>query len=244
MTTNATADPAAPEQTATVLVHGAWHAPWHWHEVRDRLQAHSTAPVTAVDLPSCSNGGDLHDDAAAIRSALDDYDDVLLVAHSYGGIPATEAAADHPAIRQLLYLSSYMADLGESLGGFEPAPEVANIHPQIDCELIDGGSAIMKPDRAREVLFHDCPDPDAAVDHLRPISLAAIGQSPRSVAWKGIPSAYVITTADRATAVATQRELSKRADRVFEINTGHSSFLAAPERVVEIIDGLRGTVHS
>lgn len=228
-------DPVLP---AVVLVHGAWHDPWHWHQVVDRLRSSTDGVVDTVDLPSCSNGGDLHDDAAAIRSTLDQYDDVLLVAHSYGGLPATEAATGHPAVRHLLYLSAYMADLGESLGGFEPADE-PNIHPQTDCEVLDANRVIMKPDRAREVLFHDCPDPDAAVGHLRPMSLAAIGQAPESIAWKDIGSTYVITTADRATAVSVQRRLSSRADRVFEIDCGHSSFLAEPERVYEIIDSVR-----
>ncbi|SDT11048.1 alpha/beta hydrolase [Microlunatus soli] len=226
---------------AVVLVHGAWHAPWHWHQVVDRLRNSSQPAVDTVDLPSCSSGGDLHDDATAIRTTLDRYDDVLLVAHSYGGIPATEAATGHPAVRELLYLSAYMADLGESLGGFEPADEPLNIHPRTDCEMLDDGTVIMKPDRAAEVLFHDCPDPDSAVDHLRPMTLAAIGQSPDSVAWKEIPSSYVVTTADRATAVSVQRRLSDRAGRVFEIDCGHSSFLARPDRVTEIIDQVLST---
>lgn len=216
-----------------VLVHGAWHAPWHWNPLSERLRADGRA-VTTVDLPSCSSGGDLHDDAAAIRAVLDQHEDVLLVAHSYGGLPATEAAAGHPAVRGLLYLSAYMADLGESLGGFEPADE-PNIHPQTDCALLDGGAVILKPDRAATLLFHDCPDPDDAVAHLRPMTLSAIGQSPESVAWKDIASGYLVTTQDRATAVSVQRRLSRRADQVYEMASGHSSYLADPDHVCTII---------
>jgi len=193
-------------------------------------------PVETVDLPSCGpDHGDLHDDAAAVRAVLDRHPDVLLVPHSYGGIPATEAATGHRSVRRILYLSAYMADLGESLGGFEPPADEPNIHPQVDLELIDGQNLIMKPDRAREVLFHDCPDPDSAVQHLRPMSAVAIGQTPQSVAWKDIPSSYVITTNDRATAVSVQRRLSERADQVYEIASGHSSFLAVPDQVCKII---------
>ena len=81
------------DPSAVVLVHGAWHAPWHWHEVAARLAARRLT-VETVDLPSCRpERGDLYDDSAAIRSALDRYDDAVLVAHSYGGIPATDAVS-------------------------------------------------------------------------------------------------------------------------------------------------------
>lgn len=219
-----------------VLVHGAWHDPWHWHEVASELRARGRQ-VETVDLPSCRpERGDLYDDSAAIRAALDRHTDALLVAHSYGGIPATDAAAGHPAVRRIVYLSAYMADIGESLGGFEPPPEEPNIHPQTDLEMVDEQTMIMKPDRAPDVLFHDCPDVEAAVDHLRGMNPAVLGQAPKSVAWQDTPSTYVMTTDDRATAVSVQRELSKRAEAVAEIGCGHSSFLARPDDVCRIID--------
>ncbi|HWC21529.1 MAG TPA: alpha/beta hydrolase [Flexivirga sp.] len=226
--------------SAVVLVHGAWHAPWHWHEVAARLTARRLI-VETVDLPSCRpERGDLYDDSAAIRSALDRYDDAVLVAHSYGGIPATDAAADHPAVRRIVYLSAYMADVGESLGGFEPPADEPNIHPQTDLEMVDEQTMVMKPDRAAEVLFHDCPDPEAAVEHLRGMNPAVLAQSPKSVGWQGKPSTYVMTTDDRATAVSVQRGLSRRADDVYEITSGHSSFLARPDEVSEIVLGAAG----
>lgn len=227
-----------------VLVHGAWHQPWHWHEVEDRLTARGRQVVT-VDLPSCGpERGDLYDDSAAIRAALDRQSDAVLVAHSYGGIPATDAAVDHPAVRRIVYLSAYMADVGESLGGFEPPATEPNIHPQTDLEMVDERTMAMKPDRALEVLFHDCPDADAAVDHLRGMNPVVLGQSPRSVAWRGIPATYVVTTDDRATAVSVQRELSHRADAVAEIPSGHSSFLARPDDVCRIVEDAVATAYS
>jgi pimeloyl-ACP methyl ester carboxylesterase len=64
---------------------------------------------------------------------------------------------------------------------------------------------------------------------------AVIGQAPSAVAWKEIPSAYVICTGDRATAVSTQRRLAARAQRAFEVGTGHSPFLASPGQLARII---------
>ena len=48
--------------------------------------------VVAVDLPSVVSGGDLYDDARAVREVLDDTPgDKVVVGHSYGGIVVTEA---------------------------------------------------------------------------------------------------------------------------------------------------------
>ncbi|QDP95813.1 alpha/beta hydrolase [Microlunatus elymi] len=237
MTEHAT-NPSHADGPTVVLVHGAWHAPWHWHQVVAGLTGEGVR-VETVDLPSCGpDHGDLHDDAAAIRTVLDRQQDALLVAHSYGGIPATEGAAGHPSVRHILYLSAYMADLGESLGGFEPPADESNIHPEVDLAMTEKQLLIMKPERAREVLFHDCPDPDAAIEHLRPMNPAVLGQSPQSVVWKEIPASYVITTDDRATAVSVQRRLSERADQTYEIASGHSSFLAQPDQLCKIINSV------
>jgi pimeloyl-ACP methyl ester carboxylesterase len=201
-----------------VLVHGAWHEPWHWHEIGSRL-ARRGIRVDAVDLPSHRPGhGDLHDDATAIRSVLDRHQDAVVVAHSYGGIPATEGATGHPAVRRLVYLSAYMADENEHLGGFEPSGAEPNIHPSADLDMVDGETLVVRPDRARDVFYHDCADPESAIEHLRGMSAVVLAQTPRSVAWRDIPSTYVVTTDDRATAVGVQRELSKRAGEVFEID--------------------------
>ncbi|WP_051844720.1 alpha/beta hydrolase [Streptomyces sp. NRRL S-813] len=99
-----------------VLVHGAWHSPWCRHEVVAELERQGIRSVL-VDLPSCRAAvpearADMHADAAEIRRTPDAHDDVVLVAHSYAGIPATEAAAGHPAVRHLVCVAAYIADEG------------------------------------------------------------------------------------------------------------------------------------
>ncbi|MDL4819110.1 alpha/beta fold hydrolase [Actinomadura opuntiae] len=216
-----------------VLVHGAWHSPWYWREVTPHLNA----PAVAVDLPSCGPPhGDMHDDARAIRDVLDAHTDVTLVAHSYGGMPATEAAAGHPAVRHLVYVAAYNADENETLMTFAAmAGTEPNINPQVDCDFEDG-LLVFKPDRAEHVLFHDCPDPREAASHLRPMAPPFAQQSPNAVAWKTIPSTYVICTEDRATAVGVQRTLGTRATHVHDLPSSHSAFLSHPTRLAEIIN--------
>lgn len=80
---------------SVVLVHGAWHGSWCWERVAP-LVRDAGVDVTAVDLPSRSDAlGDLHGDAAHVRSVLDaSGGDVVLVGHSYGGAVIT-GAGDH-----------------------------------------------------------------------------------------------------------------------------------------------------
>ncbi|BCJ27850.1 hypothetical protein Asera_19580 [Actinocatenispora sera] len=89
------------DNTTVVLVHGAWHSPWCWNPVVAELDQYGIHSVT-VDLPSCRTvdgapAGDMHADAAEIRNTLDRYEDVVLVAHSYGGFRRPRA---RPAIRR------------------------------------------------------------------------------------------------------------------------------------------------
>ena len=112
------------ERSTVVLVHGAWHGAWCWDEVVSRLSGDGLAVVT-VDLPSVSSGGDLYDDARALRQVLDDTPgDKVVVGHSYGGIVITEGAAGAEGVRHLVYLTAFMLDEGESLlatvGGERP----------------------------------------------------------------------------------------------------------------------------
>ncbi|HEU5026051.1 MAG TPA: alpha/beta hydrolase [Spirillospora sp.] len=220
-----------------VLVHGAWHSPWYWREVAPLLDA----PAVTVDLPSCGpSHGDLHDDARAIRDVLDAHSDVTLVAHSYGGMPATEAAAGHPAVQHLVYVAAYNAAEDETLMGFgAQAGDEPNVNPEVDCDFTGDGLLAFKPDRAEHVLFHDCPDPREAASHLRPMAPPFAQQSPNAVAWKTIPSTYVVCTQDRATAVGVQRTLGTRAAHVHELPSSHSAFLSHPDRLAEIINNAR-----
>lgn len=225
-----------------VLVHGAWHSPWCWNQVIAELD-HYGIPSVTVDLPSCRDdgtpAGDMHADAAEIRRTLDRYDDVVLVAHSYGGIPATEGAAGHPAVKHIVYVAAYNADEGEFLMGYavpNPTPELLN--PQADLDISPTGMMAIKTERAPGLFYNDL-EPTAAAEatsHLRAMSAAVLEQQPTAIAWKTIPSTYVLTGQDHATPTVVQRELCKRAGTVYELeDSSHSPFLSQPKKIGDVI---------
>ncbi|MGV9347832.1 alpha/beta fold hydrolase [Streptomyces spiralis] len=227
-----------------VLVHGAWHSPWCRHEVVAELERQGIRSVL-VDLPSCRAAvpearADMHADAAEIRRTLDAHDDVVLVAHFYAGIPATKAAAGHPAVRHLVHVAAYIADEGETLLGYalsDAGPDVLDPAKDLDVDPATGTMTV-RPDRA-PLLF--CADlapaaADEAVRHLRPMSASVLDQAPTAIAWRGLPSTYLLTGRDNATPTVVQRRLVRRADGIEELpDSSHAPFLSHPRTVARTI---------
>ena len=91
---------SSPEKPVIVLVHGAWHRPLHYIELINGLRFKGftvVAPLNATAGWDNTIVGKTHfDDVRLIQSAMNPYLDagkeVVLVCHSYGGIPGTAAA--------------------------------------------------------------------------------------------------------------------------------------------------------
>jgi pimeloyl-ACP methyl ester carboxylesterase len=228
---------AQDESPTVVLVHGAWHGPWAWSEVQAQL-ADQGVDVLTVDLPSVGEDtsalGDLDDDAAAVRAAIDSVDGpVVVVAHSYGGAPTTQGAAGADNVTHIVYLTAFMLDEGESLFGL-----VGGVAPDW-WQVADDGASLM-PARPEEIFFNDVSEDAtrAAVDRLAPQSMAAVKGAVGAVAWRDVPTTYVICDQDNAIPVPAQEMLAGRADNVTRLDASHSPFLSQPDAVVGVIRGV------
>jgi pimeloyl-ACP methyl ester carboxylesterase len=222
---------------AYVLVHGAWHGPWCWDAVAESLAGDGVA-VHTVALPSVGEDphalGDLYDDAAAVRAAIDGVDDpVVLVAHSYGGAPVTEGAAGAANVAHIVYVAAFMPDAGESLlgmvGGHEP-----------DWWITAPDGLTFTPADPARLFYNDCA-PEvaaAAAARIRPQNKVTSSQPLRRVAWREFPTTYVLCERDQALPPAAQEAMSGRAGAVSRLDCGHSPFLACPDDLVAIIGGV------
>jgi len=213
---------------------------WWWHRTADLLAERDVASE-APGLPSCGETGEptdaqgpgLVEDVAAVRELLTAGNEpTVIVAHSYGGIVAAEAAAGVDAVRHLLLVSSYLPEVGQSLssfGGEEPAPFL-DIDPE-------GGTFTVRPDTLAGTFLQDC---DAeiqrqATDKTARQSLAVVEQPVQAAAWKHLASTYLVCAEDRGTPVDLQREFAGRAGSVVELDAGHHPFLSQPGAVRDIV---------
>lgn len=223
--------------STVVLVHGSWHGSWCWEQVVPLLER-SGSRVATIDLPSCGKDpaslSDLDGDAEAVRMLLERLDGpVVVCAHSYGGAPATVAAAGESQVQRLVYLSAFMLDSGEScsdiVGGSLPPW----------CVILGDSSFMIDPDAAGDILYGDC-EPmtrSAAISRLVPQRLATSTQTVSAAAWRAIPSTYVVSTKDHAIPPVTQRQMGQRATEVVDLDSSHSAFFSMPGAVAALIAG-------
>ncbi|MEO8308015.1 MAG: alpha/beta hydrolase [Pseudomonadota bacterium] len=115
-----------------VIVHGAWVGGWRWRGVADLLRdrghrvftptltglgerSHLTSPAVNVSLHA-------RDIANVIE--YERLSNILLVGHSYGGMPVSVAAGLVPpgVIQSLMYLDAFFPGDGQSLNDLVPGP--------------------------------------------------------------------------------------------------------------------------
>jgi pimeloyl-ACP methyl ester carboxylesterase len=120
----------ASKRATIVIVHGAWVGGWRWRTVADMLRdrghrvftptltglgerAHLTSP--AVNLS-------LHARDVANVIEYERLENILLVGHSYGGMPISVAAELVPEgiIQSIMYLDAFLPADGESLNDLVP----------------------------------------------------------------------------------------------------------------------------
>ncbi len=173
-----------------------------------------------------------------VLDALDKYDDVVLVAHSLGGLTAPVVAQLRP-VRAMVLVAPLLPEPGRSwaaqakehrdllqrgLGkGQVPGP---------------GGSSSWLVEPAVERLFPDVP-PDLALvaaQRLRPQYWLVSDEVTPLVSWPDVPTRVVVCADDQVVNPAALRRLVP-ADRLVELSGSHSPFLARPAELATLLAG-------
>lgn len=243
---------AAPTPTV-VLVHGAFNGAWCFERLTPRL-VDGGLDVIAVDLPGHGADpgpfGDLHDDAARVRSVLDGVDPergAVLLGHSYGGAVVTEAGV-HPVVRRLVYVAAYALAAGETCvdaagAEFKEAGYSHKGRPNLGHAFVtdpdgpDPGLATLDPAQVPGLFYTDC-DPSTTAWGLARLGAQPLGnlrQPPAEVAWARTPSTYAVTTEDMTVHPGLQRIMAARCTSRVEWPTGHFPFLSRPELVAGLL---------
>lgn len=226
-----------------VLVHGAWQAPYVWNELRSILESKGNK-VTVVELP-----GHGADNSAAYTLSLDVYSNtvisaihqspgkVILVAHSMGGMVATQVAEKIPGrISKVIYVGAFLPANGQALTDLafaDPGSKLgASLLPSEDQLTLD----VKKENLA--ALF--IADGDEATQQVvlnnyraEPAIPLASKVSTTKERFGSVEKVYIKTLQDRVISPAFQDKMIAAAGitAVYEINTSHSPFLSQPKEL-------------
>jgi pimeloyl-ACP methyl ester carboxylesterase len=185
-----------------VLAHGSWHGGWCWSRVAQRLRGLGHA----VHAPSFTGMGErahLLNKNISIETFVEDLvqliateelTDVVLVGHSFGGVPITGVADLIPEkIAHLVYLDAVVPESGKNAFSTYPAREAqARIAAAQESHA---GLAVPAPDNLPAVLGLAEGTPDYAWVRRRltphPLGAYATALTLRAPAGNGLPRTYV-----------------------------------------------------
>jgi pimeloyl-ACP methyl ester carboxylesterase len=228
MTSSSTA-----QRPAIVLVHGAFADASSWSRVIPILEKDGYF-VTAVQIPLTS----LPDDVAVAKRVIDaQKGPVVVVGHSYAGAVITDAAAGNANVKALVYVNAFAPDATETIaeaGDKFPAPP-------LNATLVPDAAGFLYVDRAKvhDVFCKDLPASEALIIAAtqKPLNKSVFGARVVNVAWKTIPSWFIVGKEDRAINPDLERFLAKRMNaKTTELDSSHVPFLSHPKEVVKIIE--------
>jgi hypothetical protein len=189
----------------------------------------------AVHLPSSLPASDL-DDAAFLRSVLDDLDGpTVLVGHSGSGVTISEVG-EHRSVRHLVFLDAFPPDVGESLADAYLPGELDESFAA--CIKLIPGAATFDTDALAAHLQNtrgwSAQEAREVTSGIVPSRFAAQVRSVTAASWRTVPSTFIGYTDSQATAQARAR-WATRATHAVELPGDHFALWRRPRDLAEII---------
>ena len=225
-----------------VLIHGAWHGAWCWYKVIPLLE-HQGHEVIAPDLPG--HGIDrTPTNRVSLKSYTDRICDILdaseepaiLVGHSMGGIPITQAAEYRPdRIRSLVYLAAFLLPGGMSLFDEAHTHDDSLVPPNMVFDEADPSYVNFRAEALREAFYADCSDADFTLARSlvtpQPQSPLMTKLQTTAENFGRVPRVYIEALQDRAITLPVQKKMytALPCRQVISMDSSHSPFFSQPE---------------
>ena len=227
--------PDAPKPTTYVVAHGAWSSGWAWKKVHPLMQARGhrlfTPSYTGLgERAHLANPGvDLETHITDVVNTLvyEDLRDVVLVAHSYGGVVGTGVAdRARDRIRRLIYLDAFIPEDGKSF------LELTGQGEQVRKAAVDGWRVPPNPSPA-----------DTSAEDLQWISTRRLHQpiktlDQRFTLTRGpltLPRDYILCTKSPAFNAYAERAAAS-GWAVHRLDASHSPNITAPDQLMNLLD--------
>jgi pimeloyl-ACP methyl ester carboxylesterase len=254
-------------QSTVLFVPGAWHLPDIYDKVITILSAKgfSSRKINLASVGRSPPVSSIEPDVEIIRdTALSEMrrgHDVIVVCHSYGGLPTNQAlkGLENPRnagggrVSAIVYIAAFL--IREGITGIDAIDAQGGSPNSLELEFLSDGNVFFKNGtNPAEAFYSGLPAKEGRywVSQLRPQSGVTYGIPATYAAWKDIPSWYLVTRKDKTLRPKVQRgwieEAREYLDQIGgpgtgdrrlrsqEINTGHSPFLSRPRETADFIE--------
>jgi len=229
-----------------VLVHGAWSDASAWNHVTPALKAKGYE-VIEVNLPG--HGKDNTSFASitmqsyvdAVKDAIGNRKNILLVGHSMGGLVISQVAEEIPGqIKELVYLAAFLPRNGESLLSLSQQDADSHIGKYLQIDQAKGNANLAK-DGIIDVFAADAPKDVAEqlvtnfkADPLAPFAVPVVLTDAN---FGRVKKVYIHTLNDHAVSYSLQQMMVKNGnvEREYAIPTSHAPFISMPNVLAAII---------
>ena len=232
--------------TEFVLVHGAWHGGWCWRRVADILRARGHR-VTTPTMTGLGERAHLLSKDITLQTFCDDlvahleFEEVgnaVLVGHSFGGAPISQAAERcGDRIDRLVYLDAAVLFDGET--PLDPAaPDVRAIRRQLAQDSSGGLTLPTPPAEAMGVRQRD----DAAwIERMMTPHPFRTMETPLALGGPpgaGKPASYVVCTDPLYDKLVYARGRAQDLGwDMLEIAGGHDAMVTSPDALADLLEG-------
>lgn len=238
--------------TTFLFIPGAWHGPEVFDQVADQVKkaGYKTDYITLRSVNPKEHLRNFQPDVDLIREhtlrAADAGEKVILVGHSYGGIPMTEAAHDldwksrqsqgkKGGVTHLFFMCSFIIPaqktLIEAFGGndlpwFDISPDRTEVNPMTPEKIFYNGMSDEETQKWK--------------GSLRPFSYQCFHSKVNYATWESIPSTYLYCEKDNAIPMPVQElmvnEFAKGTKiRTDKVAANHSPMLTMPKETAEAL---------
>ncbi|KJZ73458.1 hypothetical protein HIM_07252 [Hirsutella minnesotensis 3608] len=252
------------QKPSIVLIHGAWHTTAAYRTLLDMLEARGY-PTVAPELPSGAAEtppdppeADIRCAAEAIRTLVEappqegtgagSGNQVIVIAHSYGGTVATEAVAGLGlrerqdrgllgGVRMVIYVAAFVLQEGAYLDMYAPIETVPWCEYQGNLKVFSPGrdiGAVFYPDLAPE-------ERDKWLARCTKHPKVCSFYTPKTTSYDRVDVAYVFCERDEAFPLAGQKAmvqgLKERGVQFREatLDSGHFPMLSMPEALANLV---------
>ncbi|CAN9225221.1 unnamed protein product [Alternaria alternata] len=239
-----------------VLIPGAWHTPSHFNPLITKLRAlgYTTHSAQLASVGNPDPPADLTEDIAIVRALVlnaigDSGNDVVVLAHSWGGIIAgcalvglgkkeREAQGLSGGVMRTGYMAAYILDEGICLQDA--------IHHFIP-EWVDVQEPYVYA-KVANIFYGDLPEDEGQYwfEQIKSQAVASFYAPATGAAWKEIPTNYLLCEDDECVPPQVQEGMVNGVKEaageieVTRLKSGHSPFLSRAEETVVWVQRVAG----